>query len=204
MKKFYLLFFSLFILLMNWESQKEVLAIFTQSAVPSQSIRLRILANSDSPEDQQLKRQVRDKVIASVGKWADTSDTLANARIIIGNHLPELQNLVNETIKEKGFQYPARVELTMADFPTKMYGTQVFPAGKYEAVRITIGQAEGQNWWCVLFPPLCFVDISNGDAVAQKDSEKTKQTQETKQPEKKQEEPQVRFFLVELFNKIFS
>lgn len=70
MKKYYLLFFTLFLLVMSWESQKEALAVFTSNLVPEQSIRLRILANSDSPEDQQLKRQVRDRVIESVQTWA--------------------------------------------------------------------------------------------------------------------------------------
>ncbi|CEH30722.1 hypothetical protein AM501_00970 [Aneurinibacillus migulanus] len=198
MKKYYLLFFTLFLLLMSWESQKEALAVFTSSLVPEQSIRLRILANSDSPEDQQLKRQVRDRVIESVQGWAGEAESLNTARAVISNHLPELQQLVQETIKEKGYTYASRVELAQTDFPTKMYGTQVFPAGQYEAVRITIGNAEGKNWWCVLFPPLCFVDIASGDTATHDEQENTNQKS------KDNNEIQVRFFLVELFHKLFT
>ncbi|GEN34462.1 MULTISPECIES: stage II sporulation protein R [Aneurinibacillus] len=196
MKKYYLLFFALFLLLMSWESQKEALAVFADNMVPEQSIRLRILANSDTPEDQQLKRQVRDRVIESVKGWAGGAESFDDARIVISNHLPELQRIVDETIKEKGFSYASRVELAPTDFPTKMYGTQVFPAGQYEAVRITIGNAEGKNWWCVLFPPLCFVDITNGDAQ-QKQADADRQKKDGNQI-------QVRFFLVELFHKLFT
>ncbi|ERI07005.1 stage II sporulation protein R [Aneurinibacillus aneurinilyticus] len=198
MKKYYLLFFTLFLLVMSWESQKEALAVFTSNLVPEQSIRLRILANSDSPEDQQLKRQVRDRVIESVQTWAGEAESLQKARTVISNHLPELQQLVQETIKEKGYTYASHVELAQTDFPTKMYGTQVFPAGQYEAVRITIGNAEGKNWWCVLFPPLCFVDIASGDTAAH-DKQKN-----TSQKSKDNNEIQVRFFLVELFHKLFT
>lgn len=195
MKKYYLLFFALFLLMMSWESQKEALAVFTNHFVPEHSIRLRILANSDSPKDQQLKRYVRDRVIESVKQWAGEAGTMEEARAVISNHLPELQELVNNAIKEKGFSYSARVELRPTEFPTKMYGTQVFPAGRYEAVRIAIGNAEGQNWWCVLFPPLCFVDISNGD---------TAHAEQAKEQGKDKSQIKVRFFLVEWFHKLFS
>jgi stage II sporulation protein R len=197
MKKYYLLFFALFLLMMSWESQKEALAVFAENMVPEESIRLRILANSDSPEDQQLKRQVRDEVIEAVKQWSGEADDLEEARVVISNHLPELQKIVDNTIKEKGFTYQARVELRPTEFPTKMYGTQVFPAGEYEALRIAIGNAEGQNWWCVLFPPLCFVDISTGDAAQQDKVKTTNKAQEKNQI-------QVRFFLVELFHKLFT
>jgi stage II sporulation protein R len=198
MRKYYRLFFALFVLVMSWESQKEALAVFANNIVPEQSIRLRILANSDTPQDQQLKRQVRDRVIESVKGWAGEAKNLSEARIVIHNHLPELQKIVDQTIKEKGFTYPAHVELRPTDFPTKMYGTQVFPAGQYEAVRITIGNAEGKNWWCVLFPPLCFVDIANGDTASQEKQEQA--AQQTKEDN----QIHVRFFLVELFHKLFA
>ncbi|WP_081413227.1 stage II sporulation protein R [Aneurinibacillus terranovensis] len=191
MKRFMILFFALFVLTMSWESQKNAMAVFASGEVPRQSIRLRILANSDSPEDQQLKRQVRDQVIENVKKWSGEEENIQQARVIIQKHIPELQAIVNRMIKEKGFDYTATVQLRPTDFPTKMYGTQVFPAGQYEAVRIAIGQAAGQNWWCVLFPPLCFADIANGDTVTKSGQQQT-QTKDV----------HVRFFVVDVFYKI--
>ncbi len=198
MKRYYLLFFILFLLLMSWESQKEALAVFADTMVPKQSIRLRILANSDTPEDQQLKREIRDRVIVSVQEWAGKMKDIDDARAVIGSHLPQLQQLVDETIKEKGFSYSSRVELAATEFPTKMYGTQVFPAGQYEAVRITIGNAEGKNWWCVLFPALCFVDIGSGDTAAQDNQAGADRR------DGDTDQIQVRFFLVEWFHKLFA
>lgn len=154
---------------MSWEGQKEMASVFAQSNVPEESIRLRILANSDSPQDQQIKRIIRDRVIAYVSQWAQDAKGVDDARGVIRSHLPALQQLVRDTLEEKGFTYDSDVQLGPTDFPTKMYGTQVFPAGTYEAVLITLGNSTGSNWWCVMFPPLCFVDISNGDIAVQKE-----------------------------------
>lgn len=197
-RKFLYIAFALIVIIMNWEGQKEAFALVAKQAVPEQSIRLRILANSDTPEDQQLKRHVRDRVIESVKQWSSDANNADDARVIIRHHLPELQGVVNRTIQEEGYKYPASVELRATDFPTKMYGTQVFPAGQYEAVRIAIGNAEGQNWWCVLFPPLCFTDISNGDTASSEKAVATKADAKNKQ------QVEVRFFLIDWLTRLFS
>lgn len=177
---------------MSWEGQKEAASVFAQSNVPEESIRLRILANSDSPQDQQIKRIIRDRVIAYVSQWAQDARDVNDARSVIRSHLPELQQLVRDTLDEKGFTYDSDVQLGPTEFPTKMYGTQVFPAGTYEAVLITLGNSEGRNWWCVMFPPLCFVDISSGDTAVQKretqDSLEQVKTEEIQVLESLQEE----------------
>ncbi|WCN38045.1 stage II sporulation protein R [Aneurinibacillus uraniidurans] len=197
-KKFLYIAFALIVIIMNWEGQKEAFALVAKQAVPEQSIRLRILANSDTPEDQQLKRHVRDRVIESVKQWSSEAKNADDARVIIHKHLPELQGVVNRTIQEEGYTYPASVELRATDFPTKMYGTQVFPAGQYEAVRIAIGNAEGQNWWCVLFPPLCFTDISNGDTASSDKAAANKVDAKDKQ------QVEVRFFLIDWLTRLFA
>ena len=134
--------------------------------IPEQSIRLRILANSDAPADQLLKRQVRDAVVDWIGEWAARPRTLEEARGHIRAALPELERLVRSIAAEAGFSYDVKAELGVVPFPTKVYGGRLYPAGEYEALRITIGRGLGQNWWCVLFPPLCFVDIVSGEAPA--------------------------------------
>ncbi|MDN4592794.1 stage II sporulation protein R [Polycladomyces subterraneus] len=135
--------------------------------IPKQAIRLRILANSNSAQDQWLKRQVRDAVIAEIGTWAQRPRNIVEARQAIRSRLPLFHTIAERTVRQHGYTYPVKVDFGLVPFPTKLYGDQVYPAGYYEALRITIGKGQGDNWWCVLFPPLCFVDMSNGDAVPQ-------------------------------------
>lgn len=130
-------------------------------------IRLHVLANSDSSEDQQLKLKVRDAVLAYLSPQLEQAASSDSARSIILNNKDQLVEIAKQVIKENGADYSARLEVGMFDFPIKSYGDLVLPAGKYEAVRILIGAAHGKNWWCVLFPPLCFIDITNAAAASQ-------------------------------------
>ncbi|QUL54605.1 stage II sporulation protein R [Paenibacillus tritici] len=156
------------ILMMAWEGQKSDAAV-AEVSIPQESIRLRILANSDGPGDQLVKRQIRDQVVEQINQWVaglEDPQSLEQARALIQNHLPELNDLVGRELKQRGIEYSYQVELGTVPFPTKMYGGRVYPAGEYEAVRVTLGAGKGQNWWCVLFPPLCFIDAGTGDAAA--------------------------------------
>lgn len=157
--------FALMVMMMCWEANKASAALL-DPVIPKESIRLRILANSDTPEDQQMKRIVRDAVVAQMNGWVTGPATIEQARQVVREHLPELGTLVERKLQEYGYGYGEMAELGIVPFPTKMYGDRVYPAGNYEALRITLGKGEGQNWWCVLFPPLCFVDAAAGEAVA--------------------------------------
>jgi stage II sporulation protein R len=165
MKRFLLLAFSVAVLMMSWEGQLTAANVLNNGPIPQESIRLRIIANSDSVQDQWLKREVRDAIVAQMNEWVTEIRSYEEARQVVAARLPELQQLVDKTIRERGFAYPAVVDFGRVPFPTKLYGSYVYPAGDYEALRVRIGEAKGQNWWCVLFPPLCFIDMSNGDAV---------------------------------------
>jgi stage II sporulation protein R len=134
--------------------------------IPQNAIRLRILANSDSPADQVVKRQVRDAVNADITKWVQDLKTTDQAKKVIRAHMPELERTVEQTLKRAHADSTYKIKLGQADFPTKMYGTFVYPAGKYDALVVALGDGRGANWWCVLFPPLCFLDFSNSEAVA--------------------------------------
>lgn len=136
-------------------------------AIPGDAIRLRIIANSDDPADQKLKRDVRDQIIAAVAGEIRGLQDHDQIRAVISQSVPQMNELAAKIIAEKGYSYPVQTDYGNVPFPTKLYGDKVYPAGEYEALRIQIGNAAGQNWWCVLFPPLCFVDMANGDAVAQ-------------------------------------
>lgn len=157
--------FALILMIMCWESNRTNAAVISPT-IPEESIRLRILANSDSAQDQALKREIRDAIIARMQEWVVGPHSLDEARAVVNAHLPEFHELVGQMIEERGYSYPYTVELGVVPFPTKMYGNDVYPAGDYEALRVVIGSGEGQNWWCVLFPPLCFVDSVSGEAVA--------------------------------------
>ncbi|MBU5676096.1 stage II sporulation protein R [Alkaliphilus sp. MSJ-5] len=133
-------------------------------------IRFHVLANSDSPEDQELKLKVRDKVIDAMAEDLEKSKDVNETREILAANLRKIEEVAKEEIERNGEKYDVRASLGEHKFPTKRYGNVVFPAGIYEALRIEIGKAKGQNWWCVMFPPLCFVDVKHGLT-----DEKTKQ-----------------------------
>lgn len=193
------LFMIIFILVMSWEYQREVSAsLIEKDVIPENALRLRILANSDNPQDQWLKREVRDSVVQEVLDWVDKVDSLEEAEEKITQSMEELEMVVQETIESSGFEYPFSIKYGQITFPAKLYGDQFYPAGEYNGVLITIGEGQGDNWWCVLFPPLCFVDFGTGE-VLDPDQEEAQEGKE--QTEQKVE---VRFFLVDLFDKIKS
>ena len=138
-------------------------------------IRFHVMANSDSPEDQELKLKVRDKVIDAMSGDLEISKNADETRDILINNLDKIKAVAEEEIYKNGQNYGVRVYLGEYKFPTKRYGSVVFPAGRYEALRVEIGDAGGQNWWCVMFPPLCFVDVKHGltDEKTKKELEKS-------------------------------
>ena len=124
--------------------------------------RLHVIANSDSEEDQNLKYIVRDNLINYMN---DNCKNLSSKEEVIQyakSHLDKLKQIAENTIKENGFNYPVQVEIGKFEFPTKNYGDISFPAGFYDALRVKIGESSGKNWWCVMFPPLCFVNTTTG------------------------------------------
>ncbi|MGN7399328.1 stage II sporulation protein R [Cytobacillus praedii] len=134
--------------------------------IPNEAIRLRILANSDSESDQALKRLVRDAVNAEITKWVAELTSIEEARNLIRSRLPEIQKIAESVVEREQLSQSVTAEFGKVDFPTKLYGQFLYPAGEYEAILITLGDGNGANWWCVLFPPLCFLDFSNGVAVS--------------------------------------
>lgn len=140
-----------------------VFAVQTQQNLADKVVRLHVLANSDSEEDQALKLRVRDVVLAQAEELLGGSMNRAEAESLLRGQLLELERLALQTVREEGYSYSVTVELADTDFPTRDYGGFTLPAGEYLALRVLIGEAEGQNWWCVVFPPLCTaaaVDVS--------------------------------------------
>lgn len=124
--------------------------------------RLHVIANSDSDEDQSLKLQVRDKLLDYMNSMTANVSSKDDAIKIAQDHQKDFQIIAEQTILDKGYSYPVTVEIGNYEFPTKHYGDITLPSGYYDALRVKIGDACGHNWWCVMFPPLCFVDVTSG------------------------------------------
>lgn len=124
--------------------------------------RLHVIANSDSAEDQNLKYIVRDKVLEYINSISGNESSKEDVINLAKENINEIQKIAENTINENGYNYLVKLNIGNFAFPTKTYGDISFPAGFYDALKIEIGEAKGQNWWCVMFPPLCFVDVTSG------------------------------------------
>lgn len=120
-------------------------------------IRLHVIANSDSAEDQNLKLKVRDEIIKEVGSL-ENSQSISQSRSYLKTHLGRMEQVAREVIRENGKEYTAKADLGVRWIPARTYGDMYFPAGNYEALNVTLGEGQGHNWWCVLFPPLCLIE----------------------------------------------
>ena len=159
MKKVFILFI-LFCLFIFVSAYSYVSAI--SDNLYNSIFRLHVIANSDSTEDQNLKYIVRDNLINYINEKSENFSTKDDVIAYAKNHLEDLKTIAEKTVKENGYNYPVTVEIGNFEFPTKRYGDISFPAGFYDALRVKIGSSQGKNWWCVMFPPLCFIDTTTG------------------------------------------
>jgi len=132
-----------------------------QTSLRDSVLRLHVIANSDSLTDQALKIEVKNRIVTTMQSEFGAARSQQEARQLALRNKAELEETARQVISDYGYSYPVQVEVGEYDFPTKTYGDFVLPQGKYEAVRVVIGEGQGQNWWCVLFPPLCLVSSSD-------------------------------------------
>ena len=158
-KKIILIFF-LFSLFVFVSASSYVLAI--SNNLSDAVFRLHVIANSNSAEDQTLKLKVRDSLINYMNNICSDCSTKQEAINLAKEHQDEFQKIAEQTIIENGYNYCVNININNFYFPTKNYGDISLPAGYYDALRVEIGEAKGENWWCVMFPSLCFIDVSNG------------------------------------------
>jgi stage II sporulation protein R len=161
----YILILTLGTIVSLYIPKQEITTAQEPMVIPQEAIRLRILANSDLEKDQNVKRLVRDEVNKEITKWVGNLTSQEEAKKIIKAGLPELQTIAENVVAAEGLDQDVKIDFGKVQFPTKLYGQYLYPAGEYEAVLITLGKGEGANWWCVLYPPLCFLDFSTGNAV---------------------------------------
>lgn len=131
-----------------------------QAALADSIIRLHVIANSDSHADQELKYQVRDRILTEAAALYQPGDDLQQVRKSMEDNLTLLAEAGREVVEEQGYDYPVSASLERTWFPTKKYTDFALPAGNYTALRIVVGEGKGENWWCVAFPPLCLGSVS--------------------------------------------
>lgn len=199
-KKFFLIVLLLFIYVI-------ICAISYVNAVSSNIqnsvFRLHVIANSDSEEDQNLKYLVRDNILEYIN---NISQNKSKEDIIsyVQENINEIQKIAQKTIIENGYSYSVTANIGNYAFPTKTYGDIIFPSGFYDALKIEIGNAKGKNWWCVMFPPLCFVDITSG-IVPEESKQTLKQnlsTEEYNLLSENSEDIKIKFKIVEIFQNL--
>ena len=132
------------------------------SEISDEVLRLHVIANSDSDEDQNLKYIVRDAVLEYMTTCAKDAKNKSEVLSILNDNIEEIRQIALNTVKTYNYNYNINLEIGNFLFPTKTYGDISLPSGYYDALKIVIGNGEGKNWWCVMFPPLCFVDVSSG------------------------------------------
>ncbi len=177
----------------------------TQNEISQQVIRLHVKANSDLQFDQSLKETVRDSILEKFRIGLESSQSKDETRQFIQENLDEIEKLAQEVVNNNGYNYPVSAEITHEYFPTKTYANIALPAGEYEALRINIGEAKGSNWWCVMFPPLCYVDETHSTISEEQNNQlKSVLSSETYNLVSRHSEPDVvvKFKLVELWQEL--
>lgn len=129
-----------------------------QKGIAKEIVRLHVIANSDSDNDQKLKMRVKESVVMYLRETMGKAVTVEEAKEQIKEKLPQIEQIAKQKMQSEGYFYEVKAELGNCYFPVKQYGDLTFPAGQYEALRIEIGKSKGRNWWCVMYPSLCFVD----------------------------------------------
>lgn len=169
-----------------------------QQGIAGEIIRFHVLANSDSEKDQALKLKVKDGLVAYLKPMLSGADSVEESREILKENLGLIQEEAQNLLAKEQTPYEAKAELTTCYFPIKTYGDCTFPAGNYEALRIRIGEAKGKNWWCVLYPNLCFIDSLHGVVPEEQKQElKYVLTEEEYDSLFPQEKPKLKFFFLD-------
>lgn len=198
-KRFILLTFLLFIYVFLC-AQKYVSAISTD--LSKAVFRLHVIANSNTTEDQELKLKVRDSLLNYMNSICSNCSTKEEAISIAHNNINNFQQIAEKTVLENGYNYPVKIDINNFYFPTKNYGDISLPAGYYDALKVEIGDAKGKNWWCVMFPSLCFIDISSGivnDSAKENLENNLEEESYNLISDKNSSEIKLKFKLIELF-----
>lgn len=178
-----------------------ILPLQGEEEIYDKTLRLHVLANSDSYEDQALKLKVRDTLLSEISEFIGRADTRQEAETLVSQHKNQLEEAAEKTVKNNGYKYDVKITLTEEYYPTREYDGIRLPAGRYMSLRVLIGKAEGRNWWCVLFPALCTSSAKAEDELksAGFTSSQIKVLTEGESPRYK-----IKFRILEFFESIFG
>ena len=208
MKKILCFLICIVIVLVGALGGSNMKAQAAQNDISNKIIRFHVIANSDSLNDQAVKLRVRDDVLSYLSPKLEKSSSLEESKKILNKNSIEVKKIAVAQLRKSGYNYSVKIELSNENFPIKTYGNITLPQGRYQAYRIIIGSGKGQNWWCVMFPPLCFVDITKG-SVSYKQTQKEMMKVLTPEEYSIVDNQNVgnikiKFKFLEIFNKIFS
>lgn len=162
MKKVIILILCLVILFLVYKGSKEYFTI------PKEAIRFRIVANSNSPYDQLIKEKLRVNIEPIIERILKNSNNIDDARISIKDNLDDLNEEINKFLKDNNYDTKFSLNYGNNYFPEKIYKGTLYKKGKYESLVITLGEGKGDNWWCLLFPPICYMDFDDTEEVEYK------------------------------------
>lgn len=208
MKKLFCIVLAIFFAALLLSYKNEVKGQQLEKSISNKLIRFHILANTDSLEDQNLKLKVKDEVLKFISPKLKKCKTIEESRKVLKDNNQQIINTAKKIIKQNGYNYDVKAFLVHDNFPIKSYGNITLPAGNYEAYKIIIGKGNGHNWWCVMFPPLCFVDITRGEPAYEenkKNMEKVLSSDELKYVDgENTKDIKFKFKIVDIFKNIFK
>ena len=183
------------------KSQFSNMVEYKYDDVKDELIRFHVIANSDNENDQSVNLSIKDKIINYIYPFLQKSNSIEESRQILNNHKENILNIAAEVLKENGYNYEVKIEFSKENFPEKSYGNIILPQGEYEAFRIILGNGEGKNWWCVMFPPMCFIDVTKGKIEEDKSKEELDSVIEDKQQHNNEVDNnvKVKFKILEIF-----
>lgn len=176
--------------------------------VSKKIIRFHVIANSDLDKDQELKLKIKDEVLRYIQPKLNKCTSIEESRKVLICEDNNIKNIAKRVIKENMYDYHVTTKLSFENFPIKTYGNITLPKGRYESYKIIIGEGEGRNWWCVMFPPLCFVDVTKGSTSDKETEEKMKSVLNKKEYEsidnRKNKKINVKFKITEVIENILK
>ena len=152
--------------IMRWDTEETL-----QKEIAQQVLRFHVRANSNTEQDQKIKMKVKNAVVEYLQQLLDDSASIEETRLLTENHFPEIKKIIHETLGQEGCSYGFQIAIKEESFPKKTYGDCTFPQGVYEALIISLGSGRGNNWWCMLYPSLCFLDETCGIVTEEKKEE---------------------------------
>lgn len=205
-KKTLLILVAALAIIIFWTKEEGAKAREIQQGIAGEIIRFHVIANSDTEEDQALKLEVKEEILEYMQEFIGPAKNVDETRKLLTENQENIRILAEKIVREKGYEYKVQVFFDNRYFPVKTYGNYTFPPGIYEAFCVEIGESQGKNWWCVMYPSLCFVDVVHGVVPEETDRELKNILTEEEYEEiaQGQEKVQVKFKILEWLEELVN